>query len=67
MPDYKKSKIYKIVNDENDNFYIGSTISPLHKRMREHRSKHNKCMSKNIGVDLNECKIILVEAFECEF
>ena len=66
MPDYKKSKVYKLVNNLNDHFYIGSTVQPLHKRMGEHRSKHNKCMSKNIGVDLKECKIILVEAFECE-
>jgi Uri superfamily endonuclease len=66
MPDYKKSKIYKIVNDVNDNFYIGSTIQSLHKRLNEHKSKHNKCMSKNLGVDMKECKIILVEAFECE-
>mgnify|MGYP003657949406 CR=1 FL=1 len=65
MPDYKKSKIYRIVNDENDNFYIGSTTQPLHKRMCEHRKLHN-CMSKNLGVDLKYCKIILIEAFECE-
>jgi len=51
--DYKNSKIYKIVNDENDNFYIGSTCSTLVKRMYAHRMKHNKCMSKKIGVDLN--------------
>ena len=66
MPNYKNSKIYKIVNYENDKFYIGSTTQPLYKRINEHRSKHNTCMSKNIGVDLKECKIILIEAFECE-
>ena len=66
MPDYKKSKVYKLVNNLNDNFYIGSTVQPLHKRMGEHRSKHNKCMSKNLGIDIKECKIILIEAFECE-
>ena len=66
MPDYSQGKIYKIVNDENDNFYIGSTIQPLYKRMYHHRSKDNQCMSKNLGVELKECKIILVEAFECK-
>ena len=64
--DYKNSKIYKIVNDENDNFYIGSTCSTLVKRMSGHRKKDNQCMSKNLGVELKECKIILVEAFECK-
>tara|TARA_B110000285_G_C14898969_1_gene502256 strand:+ start:63 stop:854 length:792 start_codon:yes stop_codon:yes gene_type:complete len=65
MPDYKKSKIYKIVNDVNDNFYIGSTVCRLSDRMSKHRAIHD-CMSKNLGVDLKECKIILIEAFECE-
>tara|TARA_R110000796_G_C14431272_1_gene421185 strand:+ start:61 stop:831 length:771 start_codon:yes stop_codon:yes gene_type:complete len=65
MSDYKKSKIYKIVNDVNDNFYIGSTVCRLSDRMSKHRAIHD-CMSKNLGVDLKECKIILIEAFECE-
>ena len=43
MPiDYKKGKIYKIVNTENNNIYYGSTIQPLHKRLNEHRNKHVK-------------------------
>ncbi len=66
MPDYSQSKIYKIVNDDNDNFYIGSTIQPLYKRMHHHRSKHHSCMSKKIGVDLKDCIIVLVEKIECK-
>lgn len=66
MPDYKKGMIYKIVNNENNKVYYGSTCQPLHKRMYDHRSKHSKCMSKNLGVDLKECKIILVEKIECD-
>jgi predicted GIY-YIG superfamily endonuclease len=65
MSNYKNSKIYKIVNDENNKFYIGSTTQPLHKRMYGHRSKNNGCVSKNLDVDLKECKIILIEEFEC--
>jgi hypothetical protein len=66
MPiDYKKGKIYKIVNTENNNIYYGSTIQPLHKRLNEHRNKHNNCMSKNLCVDLYNCSIVLVENFEC--
>jgi len=67
MPiDYKNGKIYKIVNNENNKIYYGSTTQPLHKRMYKHRSKHNDCMSKKLGVDLKECKIILVEKYPCE-
>ena len=63
---YKNSKIYKIVNNENDKVYYGSTCLPLYKRMYKHRQKHNVCMSKNLGVDLKECQIILVEEIQCE-
>ena len=66
MPDYKKGKIYRIVNDENKKFYVGSTVQPLHKRMNEHRTKHNKCMSKKLGVDIKECSIILIENYPCK-
>ena len=67
MPiDYKKGKIYKIVNNENNKIYFGSTCQPLHKRMYQHRKKHNNCMSKKLGVDLKDCQIILVEKIECE-
>jgi len=64
MVNYKNSKIYKIINDVNNKFYIGSTTQPLYKRINEHRQKHN-CMSKNLGVNLKECSIILIENFEC--
>ena len=67
MVNYQLGKIYKIVNDVNDKFYIGSTAEPyLSNRMSGHRQKHNKCMSKNIGVDLKECSIILIENYPCK-
>jgi len=66
MPDYSQGKIYKIISDENDKFYIGSTIQPLYKRMYSHRNKHHSCMSKNLGVDIKDCIIVLVEKFECK-
>jgi len=62
---YKNGKIYKIVNNENDKVYYGSTCVPLYKRMYQHRKIHD-CMSKNIGVDLKQCQIILVEEIKCE-
>ena len=67
VKDYKNTKIYKIVNDENDNFYLGHTIERLLcQRMSKHRDKHSLCMSKNLGVDIKECKIILVEKYPCK-
>jgi len=38
--------IYKLYN-END-CYIGSTKHPLHKRLSQHKSKHNRCCSKTV-------------------
>ena len=66
MPDYSQGKIYKIISDENDKFYIGSTIQPLYKRMYSHRNKHHSCMSKNLGVDIKDCIIVLVENIQCK-
>ena len=66
MPNYKQGKIYKICNNENDKCYIGSTSQPLHKRFHDHKRKHNLCMSKNLGVELKDCIIVLVEDYPCE-
>jgi len=37
MPDYQNSKIYKIVCNETNDVYIGSTTQPLSTRMSKHR------------------------------
>ena len=67
MVNYKNGKIYKIVNDINNKFYLGSTAQLyLSTRMTTHRQKHSKCMSKNIGVDIKECSIILIENYPCK-
>jgi len=39
MSDYSKGKIYKLLNTENDEIYVGSTIQPLSQRLYAH--KHN--------------------------
>jgi len=67
MVNYKDGKIYKIVNDINDKFYIGSTAQEyLSSRMATHMQKHSMCMSKNLDVDLKECSIILIENYPCK-
>jgi len=68
MPDYQKTKIYKIMNNENDKFYIGHTVQKLSERMRTHRnvSSYYKCSSNNLGVDIKDCFIVLVEKYPCK-
>ena len=67
MVNYQNGKIYKIVNDINDKFYVGSTAEHyLSSRFSKHKEKHNTCMSKNLGVDLKECSIILIENYPCK-
>ena len=74
MPDYKNSKIYKILNSMDDEVYVGSTTASLSRRMGKHRSDfHNteykqtykiyKHMHK-IGVD--NFYIELIETYPCD-
>jgi len=73
MPDYKNGKIYKIVNDENDDVYYGSTSAiMLSKRFGDHKRDY-RCYLNGKGhfrtsfniVKYESCKIILVENFPC--
>jgi hypothetical protein len=69
--DYKNSRIYKIVIDEDE--YIGSTSQSLAKRFYTHKAKAiaNKEQSKlykkmrEVGADSNHCRILLIELFPC--
>lgn len=68
--DYKNGRIYKVVNDVNNDIYIGSTTQLLCKRMATHRSyaklkpnrKLYKCMN---SVGIEHFKIILLENYAC--
>jgi len=73
MPDYSKSKIYKIWSHLGDDVYYGSTVGTLSCRMAQHRSGFNgslvhntKCRKifEKYGVD--NCKIELVELYPCK-
>lgn len=64
LMDYKNGKIYKLVNDELNLTYYGSTCAPLHKRLYQHKHKSNPCSSK-ILFESGEVKIFLVELFPC--
>ena len=61
--DYSKAKIYKIVDNTNDNIYIGSTCQPLRKRLSSHKSK-SECRSREIIINSNY-DIILIEDYPC--
>tara|TARA_R110000851_G_scaffold147848_1_gene287922 strand:+ start:28 stop:663 length:636 start_codon:yes stop_codon:yes gene_type:complete len=69
MPDYQKSKIYKLVLDHTDQIYIGSTIQKLSQRLTKHvsdfRKGKNKCTSKKL-FELGKVKIILIENCPCD-
>ena len=71
--DYKNAKIYKIVNDIDDEVYIGSTCQPLSKRMAEHRASMKtkrdgkiKLYQHMTNVGVENCKILLIEETPCE-
>lgn len=67
MARYEKGKIYKLVCDNTDKIYIGSTIKRLCERMADHRSQHrrgtkNMCRSSEL-FDQGAVNIELIEEF----
>lgn len=72
MPNYQNGMIYKLVNDENDNIYVGSTTQPLSKRFYDHQALYKYYLNhkKNFMTSFNivkypSCKIILIEKYPC--
>ena len=74
MPNYQNGKIYKIICDENDLVYYGSTTVPLWQRIGKHRTDY-KLYLQNKRKYISSCieilkykthKIVLVEDFSCE-
>lgn len=73
---YSNGKIYKIINNETNEIYIGSTVLSLKKRFDKHKysykyylkGKYNYTTSfelfKNDG--LKNCKIEMIELYPCE-
>jgi len=61
MPDYQKSKIYRLVCSQTGNQYIGSTTQSLSQRKSGHKKKSNSCTSKFL---INP-EIFLVENCPC--
>lgn len=68
---YQNGKIYKIVSDNTDKIYIGSTCSPLSKRLYQHKNAFNnqkagrRIVTSIKLLELGEVDIILIENFPC--
>jgi hypothetical protein len=72
MVNYQNGKIYKIVSNETDMIYIGSTCKLLCQRLAQHRSTYKAYQSGKYRfvtsfklLEIGECKIILLEKFPC--
>jgi len=74
MVNYKNGKIYKIVSDNTDKIYIGSTTQKyLSTRLSTHvshfkdanRKQSEKCLSHKI-LEAGNYRIILIESYPCE-
>lgn len=77
MPDYKKSKIYKICDLNEEMIYIGSTVKKLYERLSQHKYNYKKYLEDKKIIPstvfkifekygLENCKIYLLEEFPCE-
>ena len=64
MRDYRKSKIYKIINSVDNSILIGSTCSSLHVRLSQIKTKRQIEHFNAIGWD--KMKIILIEEYPCK-
>jgi len=70
MPDYSQGKIYKIVNTVNEKIYIGSTVTALYRRMKDHRQQAKTRTSKFYSAmrrhGVENFKIELIKDYPCE-
>ncbi len=72
MVNYQNGKIYKIVCNENDMVYIGSTCKLLCQRLAQHRATYKAYQSGKYCfvtsfklLEIGDCEIILLEKFPC--
>lgn len=72
MPDYSKGKVYKIISNESEAVYIGSTTQLLCSRISGHRRDYRRYV-EGVGVYISsfeilqypDAKIVLVESCPC--
>ena len=75
MPDYSKSKIYKIVCNITGLIYIGSISQPLCRRIQDHKKDYqyylnkawfSSCLTSFKIFENDNYNIILVEDYPCQ-
>ena len=71
--DYANGIIYKIVNNENDKIYIGSTCRYIRKRLWDHRKKYNQWIKNKSPyitsfeiLKYENVDIVLLEKYPCK-
>jgi hypothetical protein len=73
MTNYQQGKIYKIISENTDKIYIGSTTKQyLSSRMAHHVCAYKKWLNGEFHklnsfdiLEFGDCKIILIETFPC--
>jgi len=70
MVNYANGKIYRLVNNVDEKYYIGSTCNPLHKRKNGHKRDAVKSPEQPVYKHLNiigwdNVEIILIESYPC--
>ncbi len=63
---YSKSKVYKIVDENTQHFYIGSTTSDLSKRLYWHKKHNQGNILRHVEKHGFNFKIVLIEEFNLE-
>jgi hypothetical protein len=62
MPDYSQSRIYKLINKDDNRIYIGSTVQSLAYRKAQHKS-HRNTMTRDFNWD--NVEMTLIDCVSC--
>ena len=70
MSKYQRGKIYKLVNNVDDEIYIGSTINELRKRKQGHKNDMSRYGGSRVYQHFNmigftNVEIVLIENYPC--
>jgi hypothetical protein len=71
MPDYSLCKVYKIISNQTDKVYIGSTCQKyLSSRLAQHKKDYKKYLNDNKHyvssfkiLKYDDCKIVLIQSY----
>ncbi len=69
---YKNGKIYKIISDQTDKVYVGSTTSNINERLSNHKERHRRHLKGKYHyvtsfdiVKFDDARIELIELYPC--